>query len=111
MLKIKRSERLVIKELREEIPSFECIPGCTDCCGPIVFSKWEWSQVKEKKEAESIDCPYSLQSKCEIYDDRPILCRIYGTVEDLLCPHGKRPPTLLTKEQGKDIMRRYTKFT
>lgn len=114
-----------IQKIADRIPAFECIPGCTDCCGPVPFSPSEWEAVTEKKDMPTTDtaellmklsqgvsvtCPYAVKEVgCAIYEQRPIMCRIYGTVEDLRCPHGKRPETLFTVMQGKTILRHYLK--
>ena len=29
------------QRLYAAIPPFECIEGCTDCCGPVPWSAWE----------------------------------------------------------------------
>lgn len=104
----KQEMGVITRRLRMKIPEgMKCLDGCTDCCGPIPFNKWEWSQVKDKRSANSIDCPYSIQGKCDIYDDRPLICRLYGTVEDLQCPHGVKPLRMLTAEEGREILKRY----
>ena len=38
------------------------------------------------------------------------MCRLYGAVEDLRCPHGRGPLVPLTAEQGHDIVRRYKRL-
>ena len=94
-----------LKKLRQRIPGLQCIPGCSDCCGPVVFSKTEWDRVKDKRRATSITCPYVEDGKCAIYRDRPIICRLFGTVEDLQCPHGCKPEGgLLPKSFGNEII-------
>ena len=77
-----------IKYLRKQIPAFKCKEGCTDCCGPVPFSKWEWAQIKDQRLAKGITCPYASGAGCEIYEDKPIICRLMGTVPKLKCPHG-----------------------
>lgn len=114
----------VIKRLRRKIPTFDCIPGCTDCCGPPIFSRWELKQVDEDAEDTflsdaleglkahkqgCLNCPYSLNGGCDIYEDRPIICRLFGAVDTprLRCPHGRQPTVMLTEQDGYDIMREY----
>lgn len=93
-------ERKVILALRNRIPAFKCIPGCHDCCGPIPFSKWEWEQVKDKRRATAIDCPYIGKDGCDIYKHRPIICRLFGTTPRLQCPYGCAPERMLTDEEA-----------
>ncbi len=122
--------KATIKRLRKQIPTFECIPGCTDCCGPVHAAPWEESQIEKHtgKEAKfrrllneiaaskssfgpnvCLRCPYSLNGNCGIYNDRPIICRLFGTIPEVLCPHGRRPKVLLTKEQGAKITAEWIK--
>lgn len=96
------------KRLYERIPRFECQPGCTDCCGPVPFSKWEWDQVEDKRTATGVSCPYSQNGKCDIYAQRPLMCRLYGTVKgELECPHGCRPEKFLSPEEAREIVGSY----
>lgn len=103
-LLIKNSSK-TIKDLRKKIPSFKCLL-CGGCCGPIIFSKWEWSQIKDKRTAKGLNypCPYlTKNNKCEIYEDRPIICRLFGTIPGLRCPNGCNPDKLLSSSQEKKI--------
>lgn len=97
-----------IKYLRRQIPAFKCKEGCADCCGPVPFSRWEWAQIKDQREATGVNCPYISKAGCEIYEDRPILCRLMGACSGLPCPRGCRPQKLLSKKKEKEIMRKYT---
>jgi hypothetical protein len=89
-----------------QIPSFKCKEGCTDCCGPVPFSKYERSKIKDKRIPKAIDCPYA-NGKCEIYENRPLICRLFGTVKSLQCPHGCRPIALLSSIQEQEITKEY----
>lgn len=95
-----------------QIPKFQCKEGCTDCCGPVPFSLVEWSRVTTKKKATCLDCPYSLNGSCDIYNERPLMCRIFGAVDTpmLECPHGCGPEKKLTKEQGDALIDAYIKL-
>lgn len=100
-----------LRQLYKEIPSFSCLLGCTGCCGPIPFTSSEWSRVRDKKKASGIDCPYSLQGRCDIYDERPFICRLFGASEDLKCPRGCRPDKPLSVEKTRQLMRKYRKIS
>jgi len=56
-------------------------------------------------------CPYiNGRGRCDVYEDRPIMCRIFGTApanQKLRCPHGCAPMNPLTPDQARDIMARY----
>lgn len=99
-----------IQRQYERIPSFVCIEGCTDCCGPVPMAAAE-AELIELKPYEGLHCQYATDRGCSIYERRPLLCRLFGTVdhEKMRCPHGKRPDVLLTHRQGDTIMRHYLK--
>ena len=101
-----------IQALYRQIPGFKCKPGCTDCCGPVPFSKSEWGKVKDKRCATSLDCPYSLAGKCDIYEDRPFICRLYGATSDpgMQCPHGCKPSSPLTAGKAKELTDKYVRL-
>jgi Fe-S-cluster containining protein len=70
-----------IKRMRRAIPEVTgCPQGCTGCCGPVPFSRAEWERIADKREAPAPDgsCPYASARGCDIYTERPVLCRLYG---------------------------------
>lgn len=85
------------------IPTFRCRPGCHDCCGPVPWSRaehraitaWLRARGQVERKATSLRCPYIEKGGCAIYEVRPFLCRLYGTVPKLSCPHGCRPALML----------------
>jgi len=98
-----------LKQIYAQIPAIECKPGCTDCCGPVPFSKTEWQLIPEIRKGVSINCPYSISGKCDIYDQRPFMCRIFGTADDphLKCPHGCKPVKPLSKAGATEVTNQY----
>lgn len=104
----------ILASLYSAIPTFECKPGCTDCCGPVPFSRAEWQAVKVKKHHRRgcLDCPYSKGGACEIYEQRPFICRLFGATEDpkLACPHGCKPEKPLAVAEADALTRRYLVF-
>ena len=99
------------QELYNAIPTFRCKPGCHDCCGPVPFSKWEWDSVADKRKGNAnLTCPYvNEQGRCDIYDQRPFLWRIFGATDDpmLRCPHGCGPDKPLSAQEANELTDRY----
>jgi len=104
------SERNVIRRLRKVVPEMECKEGCHDCCGPIMFSRWEYGRIPDR-EFSTVVCPYlSLVSGCTVYEERPLLCRLFGStteVKEMTCPHGCKPEKPLSVRQMSEIMDDY----
>lgn len=90
-----------IRELRRQIPSFACVPGCHDCCGPVTTSSTEMARLPVKSEAvheaalAALSCPHLGADGCQVYDERPLICRLFGTTPRLPCPNGRRPDVMI----------------
>lgn len=68
-----------IMGLRRRIPPTRgCMKGCHECCGPVAFSRWEWARVEHRAANNGLTCPYLGETGCEIYAERPIICRLFG---------------------------------
>jgi hypothetical protein len=86
-----------ISKLRQQIPSFSCVPGCHDCCGPVTASSVEMSRFPLKSVAEhdaalsDLNCVYLGPRGCDVYEERPLICRLFGTTPSLPCPRGSGP--------------------
>lgn len=98
-----------------KIPSFDC-GTCTACCTVVPFTKTEKDRASErnpllvwehidtgseykdyytpKVALETMRCPFVKEGVgCTIYDIRPILCRLYGSVDHpkMTCRMGRGP--------------------
>ena len=98
-----------IDELRQRVPTFTCIVGCHDCCGPVTASSEEMARLPARTEAEHTDalaklsCPHLGQDGCMVYAERPLICRLFGTTPRLLCPNGKRPVYMIDTQTEQEI--------
>ena len=101
--------RDIIEKLREGIPSFECVPGCHDCCGPVTTSSEEMSRLPVKTDAEheaalgEPNCVQPGPNGCRMYAERPLICRLFGTTASMPCPNGRRPETMVDSEIENQI--------
>ena len=106
--------RAVHKKLYKQIPEFECIKGCTDCCTPVQVSKWEARRLHLKQlmlptKPETTTCIFASPDGCMVYDKRPFICRLFGTSEAsyLTCKHGCRPKKLLSLKKESELCQEY----
>jgi len=97
--------------LRKNIPSFACKPGCHDCCGPVTTSSEEMARLPVKSALEHeialahLNCPHLGKNGCEVYNERPLICRLFGTTPQLPCPNGNRPDVMIDPELERQIQR------
>jgi uncharacterized protein len=100
-----------LEALRQKIPQMRCIVGCQDCCGPVTASAEEVSRLPVKSDAEhakalsEFSCPYLGDSGCEVYHQRPLICRLYGTTPSMLCPNGQRPRYMIDEGTEAEVHR------
>ena len=125
--KEERRELRNLYDLIDRMPRFECIPGCTDCCGPVPGSREEArvaplldsaiDRLETLINSETLGwcatCSYAVPGVgCSIYEDRPLICRLFGVSEDprLTCAHGRGAAKKFTLSQTRDIVNRYLKI-
>jgi Fe-S-cluster containining protein len=100
-----------IRFIRRHIPAFECEPGCHDCCGPVTASGEEMARFPVKSDAEhaaalgELSCPHLGAHGCQVYAERPLICRLFGTTPRLACPNGKRPGAMIDAHIERQIYR------
>ena len=98
-----------LQDLRERIPSFGCVAGCHDCCGPVTASSEEMARLPVKSDAvrdaalAELSCPHLGANGCEVYGERPLICRLFGTTPRLACPRGRRPEQMIDARTEREI--------
>lgn len=103
------NNRDIIVRLREKIPSFECVEGCHDCCGPVTASSEEMSRLPVKSDADheaalnEFNCVHLGPNGCTVYDDRPLICRLFGTTPNLACPNSCRPKDMIEPSVERQV--------
>lgn len=84
-----------LDELYSQLPQLECRGKCQDACGPIDMSTAERQRIRARGTdipRLSLTCPaLTFLGTCSVYDIRPLICRLWGLVEAMACPHGCRP--------------------
>ena len=107
-----------IEDLYELVPSFQCKPGCIECC--VDFGVPSRTRVEEERIGEYVKthgverhqvtglrCPYVTASGCAIYEVRPLICRLYGTSPNYRCRLRVQPVSLLHEDEEADIFHFY----
>lgn len=98
-----------LEDLYKRVPRIECQGLCQDCCGPLGMSYLEWMRIKRASplrlaEAKQVACPLLKRGKCTVYALRPLVCRLWGTAENMPCPWSCRPERYLTITEADALM-------
>lgn len=109
-----RSAEKALDALYAELPSINCQGHCWTSCGPVRMSRVEWARIlRRRPEATMMRpdgmCPLLTPGhRCGVYSNRPMLCRLWGLVEEMPCVYGCVPENgrLLSTEEGFEFLRR-----
>lgn len=52
-----------------------------------------------------LNCPYLGAHGCEVYGERPLICRLFGTTPSMPCPHGLGPAVMVDAEVEREMHR------
>lgn len=117
----KRRQKIVrpsaeLQEIWAEIPAIpDCQRKCVNSCGPLPISddseELKLIEARSGKKLGSVGphraCSMlSPTGNCTVYSVRPTICRLWGAVESLRCPHGCEPERMLTDEEGFALLAR-----
>ena len=113
-----------LDKLYARIPAVRgCRTDCNDCCGPVPMRDDEAALVQHvlrpiqtrpgehmtPTRASCTTCAYHTAQGCSIYEARPLMCRLFGAVDDplLTCPHGAKAKRPLSAQQAADLVAKY----
>lgn len=111
-----KSKKLrVLREIYASIPDAGCKGLCTDKCTTAPMFQIELEQLEAATGRKlptmptgdgagglllgneiGASCPLLVLGRCTAYDQRPLICRSFGSVEGMRCEHGCGPAELLT---------------
>lgn len=49
------------------------------------------------------NCVHLGECGCQVYEDRPLICRLFGTTERLRCPRGMKPEKATSQRVEKAV--------
>lgn len=112
-----RKKRTILHKIYAKIPDAGCKGLCTNQCTIIGMAKGEWDDIVKRTGirphlTDSGDCSFLKDGKCSIYQFRPLVCRLFGSVDNdaLRCEHGCLPDKPLTIEQSDALVNEVEKF-
>jgi Fe-S-cluster containining protein len=111
-----------LERIYRAVPSTNCKGLCTDYCGPIEMSATERDRIAARGVVippgvelintvvendlgiAGLACPALVDGRCSVYEDRPLICRLWGVVESMPCPYGCEPEGGLMMDSGAQIL-------
>jgi hypothetical protein len=121
-----------LAEIYKSLPNVECKGLCWANCAAVPIYDIELAQLERnaKRKLPVLDmktpigqthilasgsiskpvCPLLVLRRCSAYEDRPLICRIFGVAEGLPCPHGCVPTRKLTDQEVVAIQRKMEKL-
>lgn len=107
-----------VAALYARIPKIECRQKCQVYCGAIVqlgaYTEAERPEIERAFKnadvarppgASLLECSaLDVHGRCAIYAERPAICRFFGVVEGMTCPHGCEPERLLSHAEMTEIL-------
>jgi Fe-S-cluster containining protein len=108
------SVRRRLRRIYAAVPDAGCRGLCAQACAAVPLFPAERAQLSAAAGRElppllagpDFACPLLAGGRCTLYADRPLICRLFGAVEDLRCSFGCRPARLLARAEAHDLMRR-----
>lgn len=114
-----KNRRRAMRELYDRVPSIACQGLCHDSCGPIEMSTLERRTLAERgvqitdrhtalqllMDDGDFDCDaLDEDRRCGVYEDRPLICRLWGVTQTLPCPYGCEPESVLSDAEGMALI-------
>ena len=106
-----REQRIeMLKAIYRTLPTMECRGLCQVCCGPVCMTRFERDRIEKHLGDKPVDhmglaCPVLNDAgRCSAYAVRPLICRLWGMVESLKCPHGCEPSRWLTDDEAAGLL-------
>lgn len=109
-----------LEEIYAQVPQIpDCDGRCALSCGPIEMFDRERARIVARgvrisdaetairvsdAADETFYCEALKDGRCTVYDIRPLICRIWGAVEDMRCPFGCVPERYLTAEEATSLL-------
>lgn len=93
----------------------KCIGKCASiACTELALSIDEVKNLAKVGKPPKIEnglCNHLKEGKCQSYDQRPVLCRLWGAVESMRCPYGCEAERIMTDGEARDLIRQVFKLS
>lgn len=98
---------MTLKDVYAKVPKIACKGLCHESCGWIACGKKE-ADAMQAAHGDRLTfvrgvnrCGYLVENRCAVYAQRPLVCRLWGVVPELPCPHGCETERVLTRVEAR----------
>lgn len=113
----KPSQDAKLRAIYAQVPSTNCKGLCVEHCNSIGMTPQEQQRIRVRTglnlprfgafgthDDPDALCPALTSGRCSIYNDRPLICRLWGATDSMPCEHGCVPDGgRLTAAAGADL--------
>jgi hypothetical protein len=101
-----------LRELYAQVPGVECKGRCWDSCGRIFMTGHEERtllqlgyRVPNDMDGSPAVCPaLTMLHRCGVYEHRPMICRLWGVAQGMVCGYGCRPERVLSYAELYELL-------
>lgn len=107
----------LVRHTYSRVPAMECKGKCQASCGviPVFPVEQEMIEAAGQKppsfQDHNLTCSALKNGRCSIYENRPLICRLWGSVEEMPCPWGCKPKKLLTEPESFRLLNALEKLS
>lgn len=106
-----------LRAIYDSLPKLVCKGLCSSVCGPVMLSALEAKRVYKAggvhlgqkfmraDSSQEQKCPALKEHLCSVYEQRPMICRLWGATERLKCPHGCEPERWLKDDEARALLK------
>lgn len=95
-----------------QVPTISACTGeCARSCGPVAFGDAEAKRILTRMRGlpeprtDGMCSMLNTFGRCDIYADRPMLCRLWGATVKMPCVFGCEPDSpILSESEGRDLL-------
>lgn len=101
---------MTIADIYAKIPNIVCRGLCHGSCGPVPATHDEIAAIEQRSihvygVTKDSTCTMLAAGRCTVYEDRPLLCRLWGVIPSMACPWGCVPDRWLTDEEAGSLLK------
>lgn len=105
-----------LARIYSRVPNANCTGQCINSCYNVpAFRQEPIVALTDPKHIQPVGehlvilterdgkCPHLIDGRCSQYENRPLVCRLYGSSVPLPCPFDCKPDRLLSKAEADSI--------